>query len=183
MIYAFILGRVYTLCLAELLNVLSALGVEYKILACSPEVLVIETPQTLPAADLQARLGGVIKIIRLFDTFQKKGKELPSQALAGYFTFKRIKEYFHEYSGKKQFGVSIYSLDLTVRLHQETSRVAFLIKKILQEEAQSVRAVLPQFPAQNLSSVQVRENQLLAKGAEIIVIGGNQRLFNETGLF
>lgn len=175
--YAFILGRVYTLSLAELLQVLTSFGVTYKILACSPEVVVLETDKALDAISLQARLGGVIKIIRLFDTFQKKGKEYPSQVLPNYFNFKRIKEYFHDYTGKKQFGVSIYTLDPSVRFHDEAQRIAFLIKKILQGETQSVRAVLPQFPAQALTSVQVNENQLLQKGAEIVIICGDQRMF------
>ncbi len=175
--YAFVLGRVYTLSLAELLQVLTSNGVNFKVMACSPEVVILEVDQPLNAPELQARLGGVIKIIRLFDTFQKKGKEFPSQVLTNYFTFKRIKEYFHDYSGKKQFGVSIYSLDPSVRFKDEAQRIAFLIKKVLQEQAQSVRAVLPQFPAQALSSVQVTENQILQKGAEIVVISGNQRLF------
>ncbi len=175
--YAFILGRVYTLSLAELVSVLSAQGIVYKFMACSPEVAVIETDKAINAADLQARLGGTIKIIRLFDTFQKKGKEVPSQVLTAYFNFKKIKEYFHDYSGKKQFGVSIYSLDPAVHLHEEGQRIAFLIKKVLQAQAQSVRAVIPQFPAQSLSSVLVTENQILTKGAEIVIISGNQRLF------
>jgi len=175
--YAFILGRVYTLSLAELVSVLSAQGIAYRIMACSPEVAVIETGKAINATDLQARLGGIIKIIRLFDTFQKKGKEMPSQVLTAYFNFKKIKEYFNDYTGKKQFGVSIYSLDPAVHLHEEGQRVAFLIKKVLQGQAQSVRAVIPQFPAQSLSSVLVTENQILAKGAEIVIISGNQRLF------
>lgn len=175
--YAFILGRVYTLSLAEILSVLEAQQITYKILACSPEVLVLETDKSLSTADLQSKLGGVIKIIRLFDTFQKKGKEIPSQVLGAYFNFKRIKEYFHDYTGKKQFGVSVYSLDPEVRYRDECQRLAFLIKKVLQEQAQSVRAVIPQFPAQALSSVQVTENQILNKGAEIVIISGNQRMF------
>lgn len=175
--YAFVLGRVYTLSLAELLQVLGSLGIKFKIMACSVEVVVIETDLPLNAESLQARLGGVIKIIRLFDTFQKKGKEYPSQVIVNYFTFKRIKEYFHEYAGKKQFGVSIYSLDPSIRFREEVLRIAFLIKKVLQEQVLSVRAVLPQFPSQALTSVQVNENQLLSKGAEVVVISGNQRLF------
>ncbi|MEJ0021113.1 MAG: DNA methyltransferase [Candidatus Doudnabacteria bacterium] len=163
--------------MAELLGVLALLGVTSKVLACSPEVVVIETDKPLSADSLQARLGGTIKIIRLFDTFQKKGKEYPTAVLTNYFTFKRIKEYFHEYTGKKQFGVSIYSLDPAIRFREEPTRIAFLIKKILQDQAQSVRAVLPQFPSQALSSVQVTENQLLQKGAEVVVISGNQRIF------
>jgi len=175
--YAFILGRVYTLSLAELLQVLTSMEVTYTVKACSPEVVVIETDKPLNAEVLQPRLGGVIKIIRLFDTFQKKGKEFPSQVLPNYFTIKRIKEYFHEYTGKKQFGVSIYTLDPSIRFKEEAQRVAFLIKKVLQEQAQSVRAVLPQFPSQSLTSVQVNENQLLTKGAEIVLVSGDQRMF------
>jgi tRNA G10 N-methylase Trm11 len=175
--YAFVLGRVYTISLAELLAVLDNLQTPYRVAACSAEVVVIESEKQLDAIKLQARLGGVIKIIRLFDTFQKKGKELPSQALVNYFTYKRINEYFHEYSGKKQFGVSLYVLDPTLRFRDESQRIAFLIKKVLQDQSQSVRAVLPQFPAQSLSSVLVNENQLLQKGAEIVVICGNQKLF------
>ncbi|MBI4049294.1 MAG: hypothetical protein HY395_00550 [Candidatus Doudnabacteria bacterium] len=176
--YAFILGRVYTLSLAELLLKLNNLGIGYKVMACAPEVVVLELEQAVDALKLQPQLGGVIKIIRLLDSFQKKGKEYPSNALVNYFNFKRIKtDYFGEYSGKRQFGVSIYSLDPAVRFREESTRIAFLIKKILQEEAVSVRAVLPQFPAMALTSVQVNENQLLAKGAEIVVISGTQRVF------
>ncbi len=176
--YAFILGRVYTLSLSELLEVLKNLGVVYKIIVSSNEVIVIETETALNCEKLQLRLGGVIKIIKIFDTFQKKGREYPSQVLENYFTFKRIKsQYFTEYSGKKQFGVSVYSLDPAVRFREENQRLAFMVKKILQEESQSVRAVLPQYPAQTLSSVLVGENQLLQKGAEIVVVSGTQKLF------
>lgn len=176
--YAFILGRVYTLSLAELLQKLNNLNITYKVMACAPEVVVLELSSAIEADKLQLQLGGVIKIIRLLDTFQKKGKEYPSNALINYFNFKRIKtEYFGEYSGKRQFGVSIYSLDPTVRFREESGRIAFLIKKILQEQAVSVRAVIPQFPSMALSSVQVNENQLLTKGAEIVIISGTQRVF------
>ncbi|OGE83446.1 MAG: hypothetical protein A3B95_00075 [Candidatus Doudnabacteria bacterium RIFCSPHIGHO2_02_FULL_43_13b] len=177
MLYAFILGRVYTLALAELLHVFDNMQISWQIMACSPEVVVIKTEQTLNAQALQARLGGIIKIIRLFDTFQKKGKEYPSQVLTNYFSFKKTKDYLSDYSGKKQFGVSIYSLDPTIRFREESQRIAFFIKKILQDQELSVRAVIPQFPDQALSSVQVNENQLLQKGAEIVVISGTQRLF------
>ncbi|HYC79904.1 MAG TPA: DNA methyltransferase [Candidatus Binatia bacterium] len=178
MYYAFILGRVYTLSLAELIEVLNSLGITYRIVVTSPEVFVIETEQTIDAEKLQGRVGGVIKIVKIFDNFQKKGKEYPSQVLENYFTYKRIKsQYFTEYSGKKQFGLSVYSLDPAVRFREENQRLAFMVKKILQEQAVSVRAVLPQFPAQSLSSVLVGENQLLQKGAEIVVISGTQRLF------
>jgi tRNA G10 N-methylase Trm11 len=176
--YAFVLGRVYTLSLAELLEVLKNMAVEYRIVVCSPEVLVIEAQTSIDAEKLQAKLGGVIKIIKIFDTFQKKGKDYPSQVLENYFTYKRIKsQYFTEYNGKKQFGVSVYSLDPAIRFRDENQRISFMVKKILQEESQSVRAVLPQFPAQSLSSVLVGENQILQKGAEIVVISGTQKLF------
>src|SRR3989338_205084 len=134
--YAFVLGRVFTLSLAELLEVLKNQEIGYKILVCSPEVVAIETDKAINAEYLQPRLGGVIKIIRLFDTFQKKGKQYPSEVMETHFTFKRVNnDYFAGYSGKKQFGVSIYSLDPTVRFREESQRISFFIKKILQEGA------------------------------------------------
>jgi len=139
---------------------------------------VIEVEEQLKVEELQSGLGGVIKIIRLFDTFQKKGKESPSQVVSNYFTFTKVdSDYFTKYTGKKQFGVSIYSLDPAMKYTQDTSRIAFQIKKVLQANGLSVRAVLPQFPSQALSSVLVNENQLLRKGAEIVIIAGTQRLF------
>jgi tRNA G10 N-methylase Trm11 len=176
--YAFILGRVYTLSLAELIEYFVNNSIEYKILACAPEVVVVETSTELDAQKLQDRSGGLIKIIKIVEVVQKKGKEFPSQVLENLFTYKRIKsDYFNEYTGKQQFGVSIHSLEANVRFRDETQRIAFFIKKVLQDEAVSVRAVLPVFPAQALSSVQVTENQILAKGAEIVIISGAQRLF------
>jgi tRNA G10 N-methylase Trm11 len=178
MLYAFILGRVYTLSLAELLSFLSGRGIAFRVAALAPEVLVLEVEKSLDIKAMQQSLGGSIKIIRIFDVFQKKGKEYPSQALENYFTYKKIKtDYFSEYTGKRQFGVSIYSLDPSIRFREEAQRIAFYIKKILQDEAVSVRAVLPQFPSQALSSVLVNENQLLSKGAEVVVISGNQKVF------
>src|SRR5690348_891152 len=134
MLYAFVLGRVYTLSLAELLQVLTDMNVGYRVVALSPEIAVLELEHAIKPETLQPRLGGIIKIIRLFDTFQKKGKEYPSAPLGNYFTFKKIKEYFHEYTGKKQFGVSMYSLDPAIRFREEMSRIAFLIKRMVQQE-------------------------------------------------
>src|SRR6266545_3902142 len=119
--YAFVLGRIYTLSLAELLAVFDNMGLNYRIAACSAEIVVIETEKVLDCPKLQLKLGGVIKIIRIFDSFQKKGKEYPSQTLSNYFNYKRINsEYFTHYTGKKQFGVSIYVLDPALRFWEES---------------------------------------------------------------
>ena len=68
--YAFILGRVYTLSVAELVAVLekpdaslNLSGEPIKILEASEEVLVIETEKPLYVDNLQKKLGGVIKIM------------------------------------------------------------------------------------------------------------------------
>jgi tRNA G10 N-methylase Trm11 len=177
MTYAFIIGRVYKLCLAEISQIFKSLDINYRVISCSKEVLIIETDKEINHTKIQKSAGGIIKIIKIFDIFNKKGKEYPSQVLDGYFTFKKIKELFTDYTGKKQFGISIYNLDPTVRYKEETTRIAFLIKKTIQDQAINVRAVLPQFPSQALSSVQVTENNILSKGAEIDIIVGIQRIF------
>ena len=72
--YAFVLGRVYTLSVAELVAVLEKPdltlnldGSPVKILEASEEILIIETVNPLPAEKLQKKLGGVIKILEVVD--------------------------------------------------------------------------------------------------------------------
>ena len=116
--YAFILGRVYTLSVAELIAllekpdqslVLAPLRAEVseakdeavKILEASEEVLVIETPAPLNVANLQKKLGGVIKILQVEDIIKKRENDSINFALKHYFKPSVLKkQFFKEYKGK-----------------------------------------------------------------------------------
>src|SRR3989338_5542659 len=117
--YAFILGRVFTLSVAELLAILdkpdAASGLidnPVKVLDASKEVLIIETEKPLLVLPLQKKLGGVVKILRVVDVLEKRKQDSVNFAVKNYFKPSLLKkEFFKEYKGKKQFGVSVYVLD------------------------------------------------------------------------
>lgn len=180
--YAFILGRVYTLSIAELLVVLQEELVEheipFKILAVSIEALVIETEKQLDHEKLQRRLGGVIKIVKIIDIVKKRPQDSINFALQNYFKPSKLKkDFLKEYSGKKQFGVSLYLLDPSIKGFGEPKRLGMFIKKGLQEEGDSIRVCLPDYNSLSLASVVVTKNLLLQKGAEIVVVAGIEKVF------
>jgi tRNA G10 N-methylase Trm11 len=176
--YAFILGRVYTLSIAELIEVLQAQQVNFKILIISIEVLIIETDVQIDHEKLQRELGGIIKIVKIIDFIKKREQDSINFALQNYFKPSKLKkDYFKEYTGKKQFGLSIYLLDLAVKAFGEPRRLGMFIKKGLQDEGASIRACLPEYNSLALASVVVTKNLLLQKGAEIVVIAGIDRVY------
>jgi Putative RNA methylase family UPF0020 len=199
--YAFILGRVYTLSVAEALAVLEkadvsigTTGAPIKILAASPEVLMVETDSPLRADSLQKKLGGVIKILQIIDEIKKRERDSVNFALKHYFKPSVLKKnFFKEYKGKVQFGVSLYLLDMEMlrppqqrnnndnnsynNPFAEPKRLGMMIKNSLTETGASVRLVLPEFNSLSLASVVVTKNLLLQKGAEICIIAGKSVVY------
>jgi len=199
--YAFVLGRVFTLSLAELFAVLQKIdpglnltGEPLKVLASSPEVLVIESAQILNAGKVQKKLGGVIKILEVVDVLQKRERDSVNFALKHYFKPSTLKkQFFKEYKGKVQFGLSLYLLDMDLAKKPnpfeqkkfenfnspfgEPKRIGMTIKKTLTDAGGSVRLVLPEFNSLALASVVVTKNLLLEKGAEICVLAGKEVVY------
>jgi tRNA G10 N-methylase Trm11 len=202
--YAFVLGRVYTLSVAELFAVLQksdpVLGLSgepVKVLAGSPEVLVIETQKPLCVEKLQKRLGGVVKILEVVDIIKKREQDSINFALKHYFKPSVLKkQFFKEYKGKMQFGISIYLLDMDLAIkpgpflaHPQNKKISFnspfgepkrigmSIKKTLVDSQLSVRLVLPEFNSLALASVVVTKNLLLEKGAEICLLAAKDYIF------
>jgi tRNA G10 N-methylase Trm11 len=200
--YAFVLGRVYTLSVAELASVLEpsdpTLGLEgetVKILEASEEILIIETEKPLNTEKLQKKLGGVIKILEVIDVIKKREQDSINFSLKHYFKPSVLKkQFFKDYKGKTQFGVSIYILDADLlkrpqprqeqkpmgdfgNIFSEPKRLGMMIKNSLTETGASVRLVLPEFNSLSLASVVVTKNLLLQKGAEICVLAAKDKVF------
>lgn len=239
--YAFILGRVYTLSVAELVAVLekpdTALrltsqpredanisvgenvknltdiqvqpssklrGQPIKILEASEEVLIIEAHSPIDTEKLQKKLGGVIKILEVIDVIQKREAESINFALKHYFKPGILKkQFFKDYKGKVQFGLSLYILDMDLlkkpdfskassgkpafgsfnkeqgfnSVFSEPKRLGMMIKKGLTDTGASVRLVLPEFNSLALASVVVTKNLLLQKGAEICILAAKDKIF------
>jgi tRNA G10 N-methylase Trm11 len=200
--YAFILGRVYSLSVAELIAVLEKPdaslnldGSAVRILEASEEVLIIETEKPIYAEKLQRKLGGVIKILEVVDVLKKREAESVNFALKHYFKPGILKkQFFKDYKGKVQFGLSIYILDMALlarpepgvrrddrnsfnSVFSEPKRVGMMIKKGLTDAGASVRLVLPEYNSLSLASVVVTKNLLLQKGAEICILAAKDKIF------
>src|ERR1051326_6018196 len=198
--YAFVLGRVYTLSIAELLAVLEKAdpslrlsGESIKILESSEEILVIESPNSLDVEKLQKKLGGVIKILEVVDVVKKREQDSLNFALKHYFKPSVIKkQFFKDYKGKTQFGVSIYLLDLSLAKPPggpinrdkpsfspfgEPKRIGMMVKKVVTDAGISTRLVLPEFNSLALASVVVTKNLLLQKGAEICLLAAKDKVY------
>ncbi|MBI3231824.1 MAG: hypothetical protein HYZ51_01950 [Candidatus Doudnabacteria bacterium] len=209
--YAFVLGRVYTLSIAELLAVLEKPDVAtglidnpIQILETSKEVLIIEAEKPILFSALQKKLGGVIKILKIVGILEKRKQDSLNFSVKNYFKPSLLKkEFFKNYKGKKQFGVSVYVLDdelvvqtghqhhgypqnpsadgkrkpVTQTVWGEPKRIGMMIKKTLIESGLSVRVALPEFNSLSLASVVVTHNLLLEKGAEICLIAGKEKVY------
>jgi tRNA G10 N-methylase Trm11 len=176
--YAFVLGRVYTLALAELFIMFERLGKEVKVIDVSPEVLIIETETSLDVQKLQRELGGTIKILKIVDVLKKREQDSINFALQNYFKPSKIKtDFLKTYKGKIQFGISVYLLDMGIQAFGEPKRLGMFIKRGMQDGGSSIRLVLPEFNSLALASVAVTKNLLLDKGAEICVLASPSKVY------
>ncbi|HMQ01956.1 MAG TPA: hypothetical protein PKD79_02725 [Candidatus Doudnabacteria bacterium] len=176
--YAFILGRVYTLSLAELFFYFQNRGWPIKILDLSHEVLILETEQVLEVAKIQNELGGIVKILKVIDEVIKKDTDYINFALQHYFKPSKLKrDFLGSAKGKIQFGISVYLLDPEMKAFGEPKRLGMFIKRAMQDGGASIRLVLPQFNGLALASVVVTHNNLLTKGAEICVLASPTKLY------
>ncbi len=206
--YAFVLGRVHTLAIAELTAVLerpdaslNLTGEPIKILEASEEILLIETEKSLNVEKLQRKLGSVIKILEIVDCIKKREADSINFALKHYFKPSVLKkQFFKDYKGKIQFGVSIYILDSQLlnkpqsfnnktkdtgsfnSVFSEPKRIGMMIKNGLTESGASVRLVLPEFNSLSLASVVVTKNLLLQKGAEICILASTDKIYTSKTL-
>ncbi len=174
---------------------LNLTGEPVKILEASEEILIVETEKPLNVERLQKKLGGVIKILEVIDVIKKREQDSINFALKHYFKPSVLKkQFFKEYKGKMQFGISIYILDMALlqrpqpnprdknqgvynSVFSEPKRVGMMIKNALTDAGQSIRLVLPEYNSLSLASVVVTKNLLLQKGAEICILAAQNNIF------
>ncbi|MDP3993466.1 MAG: DNA methyltransferase [Candidatus Doudnabacteria bacterium] len=176
--YAFNLGRVFTLSLAELFSVFENMGLAFRLVDLYREILIIETEEELDLQKLQKRVGGTIRIMRVLDSLGRKKMYGPSAVFKDYFDAKLLKEKFLPLrTGKVQVGVSIFPMARQLPLYGESKRIGLDIKRILAAAGTPCRVVLPQSDSLSLPSVIVTNERLLEKGAEIDFLVSEERIY------
>jgi tRNA (guanine10-N2)-dimethyltransferase len=160
MTYFFILGSNPALSLAELSAVFGAA----KFISIGEEAAIMEIDQSLEAADAIRRLGGTVKIGRIFA--ESKTDKLSM--------LEAIKPAIKLPDGKYKFGFSFYGS------HDPNLKpLAMELKKYLSELGASVRWVTSR--EKTLSSVVVEQNGLTKTGAEFVLLkAGNQVRIGQT---
>jgi len=160
------------LAFTEILNLLSVYQIPYRTEERKENILVINLKATSKKLkDLHKLLGGTIKIVEIKASHKEKIFTLDQ-----YLTLNRIfKEYFAQRKRKINFGFSFYGEPpLNYAEMNWLRNFAHSIKKSLREDY-SIRYV--NSPHFNLSSVQVAANQMINRGAEIIIIRTKNALF------
>lgn len=177
--YAFNLGRVFTLSLAELFAVFENMRLNFRLVELYREVLIIETETELDSLKLQKQLGGTIKIMSVFDSLGRKKTFGPSAVFWDYFDIKILKEKFLRSNppGKVNIGISLYPLAQRLPLRGEAKRIGLRIKEIMTGSGISTRIVFPQLDALALPSVVVSNERILEKGAEMDFLIGEERIY------
>lgn len=177
MTYAFILGRNPPLSIAEILSVFNRENIKTAVIDSSIEIFLVETDRAFDIRSMQDRLGGTIKIGEIYQEldFYKSETELYNSLS----NENLIKNFFTENKGKIHFGLSLYFLykndELLKNYQKILKNLGIFIKKELKKTGRSGGFV--QIKERMLSSVSVAKNELLTKGAEILLIAGKDRLY------
>lgn len=156
--YAFILGRKFLLSIAELCHVI---GSEGKILDINHEAMLVTFDEPLKdPQECLSRLGGVVKIVRIFNEDIKDTSELSTNISA------RMISLFGDRDDKLIYGVSTYNFAQKREIILRKTLIQ--IKKQLTAAGLKSRFINKNF--QNLESAAIKGEKILQKGAEIVII-------------
>lgn len=162
--FAFILGNHSHLSCREILCVLENKKIQYKEIFSGKQVYIIKTSSFDPIVFLN-ELGGTIKIVQ--------GEFINEFSESSFFEFLSKKE------GKITYAMSCYQGDADHAFFKqkvkEIQKLARSIKKYLKQEGLSSRFIEAKEFA--LTSAQVSNNGLIAKGAEFVTIIFEKRYF------
>jgi len=163
--YAFILGRKNLLSTAELQAVLKP---ENHIIDLGRETLIaaFKQPLTRPQESLN-KLGGTTKIAEVFAEFPLSAEDFASPVSA------HLIETLGDQSGKLPYGLSVYNFS---QKHEVIiKKVLINVKKSLKATGIKSRFINKNFG--NLKTAAIIGEKLIQKGAEILIIQGDQKIY------
>ena len=168
--YFFILGKNSTLSSAEIASVFENFKLEFFLLGCSSEVLLVEIKKSIDIRGLLLRLGGTIKIGVVTDELSK----IEPEDIIKNFKITAEKKFY--------FGFSFYKLNEEIsaqelkKKYQSVQKLGMEVKKFLKEKGCRGRWVTSR--EINLSSVVVEKNKLLTPfGAEIVFLFNQEKIY------
>lgn len=175
--YIFVLGRNSELSVAEILAVFEKEKWDFHQVAVSREILILESGE-IDLSYLHKTLGGTVKIgiVEKESIFEDLENDLNTE----FFENKILSNY----SGKIQFGISVYDggdRAGTENLSGKIIEFSKGIKALLEANGKSVRFAFSR--ERTLSSVTVSKNKLIEKGAELLLVPTREKVFIGKTLF
>ncbi|MEK7606920.1 MAG: hypothetical protein AAB444_01880 [Patescibacteria group bacterium] len=166
--YFFILGRNPELSLAELFSVFPSARWQDEV--CSGGVLLLES-ETNPAPFMK-RLGGTVKIGEVIGQWESGARDAIETHIV-----EAMSQTGESEEGKRYFGLSAYRVASSMKILsvQDLRHLGISIKKQLQEAGVRSRLVTSKEAA--LSSVIVKTNHLLNRGAEFCIFFDQEKTF------
>lgn len=165
--YAFILGQVSALSIAEIRRVLAGRQIGFEEILSTSEVFLIEVNGELDIKELQESMGGIIKIARIIDDVSADKLERKIE--------EAVQSQSHPAGQRFQFGFSLYGKANA----KEFQKIGLVIKRKLKEAGVSCRLVVSK--EESLSAVIVKKEHLLEQGLDLVVIkNGGQFYLGQT---
>ncbi|MDP3057786.1 MAG: DNA methyltransferase [bacterium] len=185
MIYAFILGRIFTLSVAEVLSVFEREKMDYEILTASAEILMVKMAKPIRNEQTFLNdLGGIVKIINIL------GEENKVSDLENAFTADKLINHYPNIkpelenipSVKLYWGISVYficsaELQKKQKIVKQIQSYLFSVKEVLHERDMKCRIVTPPPNKFTLDAPNVEKNNLLKKGGEIAVLVDKEKTY------
>lgn len=166
-LYAFELGRVKDLCLAELIT---TLGDEHFI-AREKDVAIFQL-EDFPPQELQDKLGGTIKIIEIFAEFNHRDKKLKNNLLSALES--ELEQEFTNHKGKINFAAGILG---TNKLHSiSTKEILNFSKKFLKKLKINSRFVNKDLH-KNPKPSTIYKAKVLEKGIDLSIIKVEKNIY------
>lgn len=172
-LYAFELGRKNKLCLEELLEVLK----DEKFVEKVFDIAIFETKDIDPQ-DLQDRLGGTIKIIKIFQVFPVKNNQIPPEQEILNSLQKFLEQSFKERHGKIPFSLCTYNFR-----HREidSKKILNFSKKILKSLGLNSRFVNKDL-RKNPKPSTIYKAKVIQKGTDFCLIKSEKSLYLGTSV-
>lgn len=158
----FCLGRERVLSLSELCSYLDAEGLNGQLERIGPDVAIADVDHPPDPELTIRRLGGTIKIAKILARLDR----VPPLEEIGPLLFGFIQETGASWERKLVFGLSAHPARSP--LAKQLKKLGRILKERLESAGASTRYVLP-LRGSSLSSAQVIENQLVARGWEFIL--------------
>ena len=176
--YFFILGRYYSLSLAEILSQLKKEKIEFLIEEIGPEAVIINLPEIFDTGYFMDRLGGTVEMGRIISQLSL---DEDRAALYSCFESDFLTKYFIPEKTKKiHFGISIYdagakSNKLIKLLENHLSDFNNNIKENL--KINGFKSGYLRLKGRKLSSVAVYKNRLLDRGFEMCLHAAGDNIY------